>query len=127
MKPFEYYTTPTTPLPNKRNYTKYYVYDKGRCLRWYWQCQCTKSELIKRYPNAVIQETIEDAYNKRRKQYNSERANLHGEFVKDLFEEFGVCNNPKSMRCFELAWEYGHSAGYEEVYNYFVDLVELIK
>ena len=132
MKPFEYYSKPQTPYPNKKDYTTYYVYDKGECI-----CEeksgsvtgsITKSHLNQKYPNAVIQEVLdEDAYKAHRKEYEDERNKLHQEFVKELFEEFGVCNNPKSIRCFQLAWEHGHSSGYEEVYNYFADFVTLIE
>ncbi len=36
-------------------------------------------------------------------------------------------DNPKNDLMFDLAWEYGHSAGYREVYTYALDLVDLIK
>lgn len=49
------------------------------------------------------------------------------EFKNDLFIEFGVKDNPMSDKCYSLAYEYGHSSGYNEIYNYFCDLVDLIK
>jgi|WetSurMetagenome_2_1015567.scaffolds.fasta_scaffold802603_2 hypothetical protein len=70
---------------------------------------------------------------------NSEQANiqwkavkeednrLNGEFVKDLYETFGVTNNPKANKAYALAYDYGHSSGYSEIFNYFADLVELIR
>ena len=80
------------------------------------------------YPNAVIQEVLdEDAYKAQRKQYGEEIHKLHEEFVNDLYENFNVTDNPKRFKCFELAWEKGHSNGLEEVYNEFYDLVELIR
>ena len=51
----------------------------------------------------------------------------HNEFKKYLAEKYGVEGNPKFERCFELAYDYGHSAGFEEVENYFMDLVDLIQ
>ena len=33
----------------------------------------------------------------------------------------------KSCACYQLAWEYGHSAGLYEVEQYFNELVDLIK
>ena len=49
------------------------------------------------------------------------------ELMKKLYKKHGVENNRKALRCFCLAWEYGHSAGLQEVESYFDDLVELIK
>lgn len=49
------------------------------------------------------------------------------ELRKKLFKEHKVESNRKAIRCFSLAWEYGHSAGLHEVESYFDDLVELIK
>ena len=49
------------------------------------------------------------------------------EFKKDLYEEYGVSNNPKANDVWSKAWEFGHSSGLQEVYNYFIDLVDLIK
>ena len=128
MKPFDYYSKPQTFYPNKKDYITFYVYDKGACVYSESSLSNTKSNLKEDYPNAVIQEVLdENAYKAHRKEYDAESNKLHQEFVKDLFEEFGVCNNPKSIRCFELAWEHGHPSGYEEVYNYFGDFVDLIR
>ena len=53
------------------------------------------------------------------------------EFQKDFKEAleiiFYVDGHPKADLLFQLAWEYGHSGGYSEVLNYYIDLVELIK
>jgi hypothetical protein len=132
MKSFDYYSKPQTFYPNKKDYITFYVYDKGACI-----CEeksgsvtgsITKSHLNQKYPNAVIQEVLdEEAYKAHRKQYDIERTKLHEEFVNDLFEEFGVGDNIKRHKAFDIAWEKGHSNGLEEVYNEFYDLVELIK
>jgi hypothetical protein len=128
MKPFHYYSKLQTDYPNKTDYITYYAYDKGVALWSGPAWETDKAELKKEYPNAVIQEVLdEDAYKVRRKEYNDERTKLHEEFVNDLFENFNVTDNPKRSKCFELAWEKGHSNGLEEVYNEFYDLVELIK
>ncbi len=47
----------------------------------------------------------------------------HRDFLKKKYE---VEDNPKADDCYELAWDYGHSNGYNEVENYFSDLVWLI-
>ena len=125
MKPFDYYSKPQTVYPNKKDYITYYAYDKGNVLH----CGSYQAlgNLKKHYPNAVIQEVLdEDAYKAQRKQYSDESAKLYKEFQNDLFEDYGVSDNPKRFKCFDLAWEHGHSSGLEEVYNYFGDFVKLI-
>lgn len=128
MKPFDYYSKPQTLYPNKKDYITFYVYDKGVVLWSGPTWERDKAELKEEYPNAVIQEVLDEGgYKAHQKQYGEETHKLHEEFVNDLFEEFGVSDNPKRHKAFHLAWEKGHANGLEEVYNEFYDLVELIK
>ena len=128
MKPFDYYSKSQTAYPNKKDYITFYVYDKGECLWSGPTWEKDKAELKEEYPNALIQEVLDDdAYKAHRKEYDDESAKLHEEFVNDLFEEFGVSDNPKRYKAFGLAWEKGHANGLGDVYNEFDDLVELIK
>ena len=128
MKPFDYYSKQKTDYPNKKNYITSYVYDKGVVLWSGPTWEKDKAELKEEYPNALIQEVLdEDAYKERRKEYYDETDKLHQEFQNDLFENFNVSDNPKRFKCFELAWEHGHSSGLEEVYGDFGDLVVLIQ
>ena len=128
MKPFDYYSKAQTPYPNQKDYITFYVYDKGVVLWSGPNWEKDKAELKEEYPNALIQEVLdEDAYKARRKEYSDESAKLYQEFQNDLFENFNVTDNPKRFKCFELAWEHGHSSGLEEVSGYFGDLVVLIQ
>jgi hypothetical protein len=128
MKPFDYYSKPQTLYPNKKDYITFYAYDKGECLDIRPNFYTSKKQVEGDYPNAVIQEVLdEDVYKAHRKEYDVESAKLHQEFQNDLFEDYDVSDNPKRFKCFELAWEHGHSSGLEEVYNYFGDFVELIR
>ena len=132
MKPFDYYSKQKTDYPHKKYYITFYVYDKGACIAeeksGSGTGSITKSHLNQKYPNALIQEVLdEEAYRAHLKEYNDESAKLHREFRDDLFEDYGVSDNPKRFKCFELAWEHGHSSGLEEVYGYFGDLVVLIQ
>ena len=114
--------------PNKKDYITYYVYDKGKVLWSGPTWEKDKTELKEEYPNAVIQEVLDnERYKSHQLQYTDEKHKLHEEFVNDLFENFNVTNNPKRQKAFDLAWEKGHANGLEEVYNEFYDLVELIK
>ncbi len=59
--------------------------------------------------------------------YNEAVAKLNHDFKFVLFEYYGVMDNPKAERCFQLAWEHGHSDGYNEVEIHFSVFVDLIK
>ena len=128
MEPFDYYSKPQTVYPNKKDYIAVYVYDKGQVVAKSFGFEKSKRQLMDEYPNAVIQEVLDDeGYKAHKKQYDEETHKLHEEFVNDLFEEFCVSDNPKRYKAFHLAWERGHANGLEEVYNEFYDLVDLIR
>jgi len=126
MKPFDYYSKPQTLYPNKQEYITCYVYDKGECVSKTVGFEKSKRQLRDEYPNAVIQEALdEEAYKAHRKQYNTESAKLRDEFANDLFEEFDVGDNPKRHKAFDYACDKGGS--YSDVYDLFADIVELIE
>jgi hypothetical protein len=56
-----------------------------------------------------------------------EKFDVKEEFKKFLAKKYKLEGNPKLDRAFEIAWELGHSSGYDEIENYFYDLVDLIK
>lgn len=128
MKPFEYYSKTKTLYPTKLDYVRYFVYDKGKVLWSSFACEKTKSDLKKEYPNAVIQEVLDEvAYNALRDVYNNEKNKLEAEFVNDLFEMYGVSDNPKRGAAYAIAYEYGHAYGFSEVDSYFSNIITLIK
>jgi len=49
------------------------------------------------------------------------------EHKKEMAKLYGVEGNPKLDKCYEIAWDLGHSNGFHEVHVHFVELVELIK
>lgn len=69
---------------------------------------------------------IIDEYNDKREAYREEEKKLYEQFKKDLFEEYGVTNNPKVEKAYELAYSYGHSNGYNDIECYFSEFVDLI-
>lgn len=48
------------------------------------------------------------------------------EFKKDMFSATGMTKHPKREQAFAIAWEYGHSSGYLEVWYKFYALVDLL-
>lgn len=89
------------------------------------------------YLKKVIDKAIEDEKYKHLEGYGLVSAKIADGYYKDnsslrrfeedLYKAFDVENNPKREKCFSLAWEHGHSAGYHEVLNYFSEFVELIQ
>ena len=71
MKPFDYYAKPKTLYPNKKDYITLYVYDKGEVVTKTRAFEKSKKVLMDEYPNAVIQEVLdEEAYKAHRKEYD---------------------------------------------------------
>jgi len=128
MKPFEYYLKPQTTCPDRRDYTTFYAYDKGELLASGPTTNFVKSNFKEDHPDVVIQEVMdEDAYKAHTRKYNTESAELHAEFQNDLYQDYDVADNPKRLRCFELAQQYGHGLSLQGVYHCFEDFVELIQ
>jgi hypothetical protein len=61
------------------------------------------------------------------KQWRLKHEQKQASFVPDLEAEFGVAGNPKAAQLYDLAWDYGHSGGLEEVYAQYSNLVDLIR
>ena len=59
-----------------------------------------------------------------RMQEERENRNKH---KKDLESRYGTSGNPKADLLYAIAWDYGHSSGFDEVGVYYADMVGLIK
>ena len=126
MKDFAFYSD-AGQYPDKNDFTTYYVYDSGKTMfsgsPAEFRNYCEEHGIPKTYEKVID----DNAWKAARTAYNDRSNVLEHQFKLDLIAEFGLTNNPKAEKCFALAWNYGHSAGYSEVYNYFSELVELIK
>lgn len=76
--------------------------------------------------NIVVHYNAMDAYKKKRAEYDAEENRIYEQFKKDLFKELGITKHPKAETLFQKAWEQGHLAGYEVVFSYASDLVDLL-
>ena len=79
------------------------------------------ADLLEKYEDAMI------FYKSQLESYNKKERDLYMKFKKDLYEEYDVTGNSKADKAYTLAYDYGHSAGYNEIEIYFSQLVELIK
>ena len=115
------------PWVSKDNFTTVFVYQKGKVID-----QLSLKEFRLKYSGkctAIVSERDVDeaAYKQMQKEYAEEESRCYIQFKQDLFKEYSVINNPKADKCFAMAWERGHSSGYESVANEFDELVELIQ
>jgi len=69
----------------------------------------------------------QEAYEAALGDWRTENLRLQGEFKRDAFRELGLIGHPKAEAAFTLAWEWGHSAGYSEVFSYLEELAGLLK
>ena len=110
------------PYPKIIDFTTLHIYQGGIVLY--------SGPEDKKPPNVsgVVERTIDkEALQAARQAYGAETARLIQLFQDDLFEEYGVTDNPKRFKAYDLAWEHGHSSGLSEVVSFFEDLVDLIK
>jgi len=64
----------------------------------------------------------------RRKAYDIDVRRLEEKFKADLEEEwFGKIEHPKKNLLFEMAWEYGHASGLEEVCTHYESFIRLLE
>lgn len=63
----------------------------------------------------------------RQMEYRKGQMVAEARFKADLEEEFGLSGHPKAQRLFDLAWQEGHSSGYNEVLNYYSEFSDLLK
>lgn len=89
--------------------------------------QCDKYIPIK--PSHDRDMNIEEITNRLEEGYYETQNNRRGYtcFKNDTARALGMENHPKWTYLFEMAWDYGHSSGYNEVWIYMLDLMELVK
>ncbi len=129
MKDFDWYEGKDIYYPRKDDYCTYFVYDKGKCIHALKKHEvCENYEKQWKKAGYVVQKFVDiGSYEAGKTKYDNLKTERYQKFIVDLFEEFEVGKNTKAQKAFELAWSYGHTSGYSEVFNYFVDLVDLIK
>lgn len=61
-----------------------------------------------------------------RRIYNEAQERIDMAFKAALEDYYGIDGHPKADKLWALAWEYGHSGGYNEVECYYDELVVLL-
>jgi hypothetical protein len=75
----------------------------------------------------VTTNKIKEEERNRRDAYRKIEWETKQKFRTNLELHFGTSNNPKRDTLWELAWSYGHSSGYQEVENYYIEMLPLIQ
>ena len=88
---------------------------------------CDRAQRDLKYPKHKDFVDRDDAYRKAMDDYSHQAAVIKQVFTWGLFYLADILDHPKATRMFNLAWGYGHSAGYSDVANYFDDMLSLIK
>ncbi len=121
------------PYPQSTDYAKYNIYFRGNpaILGTYRGITKKERDAVKQeYPDAVAEVATVDqkAFAEAINAYFVEIDAIKKQFWSDFAEEVGVSqDHPKFGLLQRLAWDYGHSAGYSEVYSYAVDLALFLR
>ena len=59
--------------------------------------------------------------------YKEAEDKIHMEFKEALAREYGISGHKNEPKVWQMAWNEGHSAGYQEIENWYADLAELLK
>ena len=123
MKPLSYYQKISISYPNKKQYEKVYFYKKGRLIGIKEQFDVDFIE-----PENCAKEVIFDevSYQAHLKLYQDESMRLQNEFRNDLIEKYKMTGHSKASKCFDMAWDFGQSSSYDDVEDYFMNLINLI-
>lgn len=118
------------PYPGNSDYTVIYYYKAGKTVA---VKTGTEIKYMKGFDGfdlttCTTEKVIDkDTIRRLREAYNDNGRRLYDLFVADLKEDLGVTDHPKADKLVSLAWERGHSSGYQEVYNEAWNLVDLIR
>lgn len=112
--------------PNRDDYKRVFIYKGGECIyEAPYNTYITSEWRHKKTLREIIID--EEAYKAERKIYNNEDARIYNEFRAEVLEENGLTNHPKADKVMSMAWEDGHSSGYEEVANYVEKYADLVR
>jgi hypothetical protein len=118
------------PYPNKEDYVVYHVMKKGKIIHQ----GVTLNELKEIYDTnplsrlksqkfVVEQETDEEGFRLKQKEYYAQQANVSSIFKQDLFEDYGV-SGPKAEQLYNICAN--RDSNFDSIECDFSDFVELI-
>jgi hypothetical protein len=129
MKDFKYYND-AGPYPHKSDFEKVFVYKSGEVLVYGLPVDNFTDEMRKQFKQDdafITHELDREGFQAQKAAYQERTNELQEEFKRDLFEEFGVTNNPKADQLYGICFMRNHSGGYSDVMSIFSDFVDLIR
>ena len=114
----------TIPYPSKDDYTTIFIYKAGRVIV---EEKLSTYKLNGKVDGVEEKVVDKEGYDAAMKVYRAEDNRLFNQFKEDVLEENGLTNHPKAMKVFALAWEEGHSSGYENVAYYVDKYADLVR
>lgn len=111
------------PSPNRADFTTTYYYEHGQCV-----FQVGPGEEVPENLHGFVREVALDkeAYLAKVEEHRAEGRRLREKFKAELLDDLGIADNPKAETLFNLALEYGDK-DIGIIYDYAIDMVELIK
>lgn len=117
----------TYPYPTRADFTSTYYYKEGKLV-----AINNMAGLDHKIPEIALKDCTKESIlngemlKSERDKYFTESKNLERQFKVDLADELGLTGHPKFDKLFEIAWDRGHSSGFQEVYNEAQELAELL-
>ncbi len=120
---YDYYRT-KVPYPGREDYTTVYVTKRGNHVK---TCSLTHWNALEDKPEGTVEKEFDkDAFNAAMKKYRLDQQRLNLCFKTALEREYGITPGKKADNLYDIAWSYGHSAGYSEVESHYDTLHVLI-
>jgi hypothetical protein len=115
------------PYPNKKDFTTFFAYSKGKVVGENITNEM-KKDIEAQYPGCIIEPNFDQAgFDAAMKKYGEHRGNVERLFREGVIYNCGVAGHKNASKAYSIAYDRGHSAGYEEVASYFEELAELLK
>jgi len=130
LKDYAYYNSVPVEYPMERDFRAMYVYDKGTVVVNGLKPDELSDDEIAGYRKAgflIYTDTNKAAYAAAKDKYRSAKAALRDEFKIDLFAHHGLddVSAAKANRAYTIACD--ERTGFQEIAEFFDDLVQLIK
>lgn len=117
----------TMPYPRRHDFNTTYWYKGGKLVAIQGAGQPPVEPGFD-FASCVREDVFnKDAFDKARDMHHAVEQRVYEQFKADLFNDLGIANHPMREKLFSMAWEDGHGAGYSEVYDCALGLVDLIQ
>lgn len=113
---------PKLAYPRKADFTTRFFYRAGKVVAEVGPHQAPAVDV-----SGCVNESVfdYDTFKVAQDEYAKHERAMAEMFVVDLLHDFGMPDNAFTRGLYAIAYQQGHSSGYENIYNCFSDLAEL--